>query len=343
MAFYLPISGGLGNAVYFNETDPPPTNTFIYNGEEVTASDGDTWVNRAGETSPYWVWSSGSGQWILAGDLRGPQGPAGLGISTATVNEAGELIITRTDGSTVNAGSVAGPQGIPGPMGSQGLPGEDGESIAGPQGPQGEVGPKGDSGPQGEPGVQGIQGNVGPTGPAGATGSVGPAGTAATVSIGTVTTGVAGSSALVTNSGSASVAVFNFTIPRGDVGATGATGPAGASFSITAPTVTTLTAGQKNGTAFQPRPGGPCAVNITANLTGVLNVASAITVGLSSTSGGTYTTVALMSLTVNVAGVGVADTNTGTILVPAGHWVKVTQTGVGILSNIAMTAVRWDL
>ena len=61
-----------------------------------------------------------------------------------------------------------------------------------------------------------------PQGPTGATGTQGPAGAAATVTLGTTTTGAAGTSASVTNSGSSSAAVFNFTIPRG---ATGAQGP----------------------------------------------------------------------------------------------------------------------
>ena len=49
-------------------------------------------------------------------------------------------------------------------------------------------------------------------------------GAAATISVGTVTTGAAGSSATVTNSGTSSAAVFDFTIPKGDTGNTGATG-----------------------------------------------------------------------------------------------------------------------
>jgi hypothetical protein len=52
-----------------------------------------------------------------------------------------------------------------------------------------------------------------------------PTGNAATVAVGTTTTGAAGTNASVTNSGTTSAAVFNFTIPRGDTGATGAAGP----------------------------------------------------------------------------------------------------------------------
>lgn len=64
-------------------------------------------------------------------------------------------------------------------------------------------------------------------------GAKGATGSAATIGIGTVTTGAAGSQASVTNSGSSTDAVFDFTIPKGDkgdkgdTGETGATGPQG--------------------------------------------------------------------------------------------------------------------
>jgi hypothetical protein len=70
-------------------------------------------------------------------------------------------------------------------------------------------------GPPGQPGQPGQQGNPG------------AAGAAATISVGTVTTGAAGSSVTVNNAGSSSAAVFDFSIPRGATGATGATGPKG--------------------------------------------------------------------------------------------------------------------
>lgn len=83
---------------------------------------------------------------------------------------------------------------------------------AGPTGPQGLKGDTGDTGPQGSTGL---------TGATGATGAAGAAGSAATISIGTVTTGAAGSSAVVTNAGTTSAAVLNFTIPRGADGSGG--------------------------------------------------------------------------------------------------------------------------
>ena len=68
--------------------------------------------------------------------------------------------------------------------------------------------PKGDQGIQGVQGVQGVQGDIGPAG---------------TVAIGTTTTGAAGSSASVTNTGTSTAANLEFTIPRG---AQGVQGPA---------------------------------------------------------------------------------------------------------------------
>lgn len=61
----------------------------------------------------------------------------------------------------------------------------------------------------------------------------GEPGNAASVTVGTTTTGAAGSVATVTNAGTSSAAVLNFTIPRGNTGATGSTGPQGPSGTIT--------------------------------------------------------------------------------------------------------------
>lgn len=62
------------------------------------------------------------------------------------------------------------------------------------------------TGPQGEQGIQGEQGPQGETG------------TAATIAVGTTTTGEPGTDAEVVNSGTASAAVLDFTIPQGDPG-----------------------------------------------------------------------------------------------------------------------------
>lgn len=108
------------------------------------------------------------------------------------------------------------------------LPGPKGDT--GPQGEPGSVGPKGDKGDTGEQGIQGLQGPQGPKGDQGIQGEYGPQGVqgikgekgdAATVAVGTTTTGAAGTSAAVTNTGTSSAAVLTFTIPQG------AAGPAG--------------------------------------------------------------------------------------------------------------------
>lgn len=109
-----------------------------------------------------------------------------------------------------------------GPKGETGAQGPKGDT--GPQGLQGPVGPQGPQGEQGERGERGPQGIQGPQGEKGTTGAQGPA---ATIAVGTTTTGAEGTNASVTNSGTSSAAVFNFTIPRGATGATGPQGPAG--------------------------------------------------------------------------------------------------------------------
>ena len=74
------------------------------------------------------------------------------------------------------------------------------------------------SGPTGATGATGTTGATGPKGDAAATISVSP----------TVVTGAAGTNAAVTNSGTSSDVVLNFTIPRGADGAPGAKGDTGA-------------------------------------------------------------------------------------------------------------------
>lgn len=125
---------------------------------------------------------------------------------------------TGTTGATGATGAT-GPQGATGPAGATGPQGPQGET--GPQGIQGIQGIQGEPGPQGEQGIQGETGPAGAAGPQGPQGDPGPqgtAGTAATITIGAVTTGAAGTSVSVTNSGTSSAAILNFTIPKGDTG-----------------------------------------------------------------------------------------------------------------------------
>ena len=61
-----------------------------------------------------------------------------------------------------------------------------------------------------------------------AVGPAGPPGAAATIQVGSTVTGAPGTAAVVSNGGTSSAALLNFTIPRGAVGATGPAGSAGA-------------------------------------------------------------------------------------------------------------------
>jgi len=88
--------------------------------------------------------------------LTAEKGDEGVGISDAVVNTDGDLVLTLSDATIVNAGYVVGPQGETGPQGPQGIQGE--------TGPQGIQGIQGETGPQG---IQGIQGETGPQGPQG--------------------------------------------------------------------------------------------------------------------------------------------------------------------------------
>ena len=109
-----------------------------------------------------------------------------------------------------------GPMGCPGPTGATGAMGPRG--FTGDTGPRGPVGPAGPQGPVGPQGPIGTTGATGPMGPRGYTGATGAAGKAATITIGTVATGAPGTDAAVTNTGTNTDAIFNFTIPAGDSG-----------------------------------------------------------------------------------------------------------------------------
>jgi hypothetical protein len=188
--------------------------------------------------------------------IQGVQGPAGATGPAGTQGAAGPKGDRGDQGDTGEQGP-AGASGVQGPAGAQG--------PQGPQGEKGDDGADGRSftvlalyptllalqtaHPEGEAGDAYAVGTIasntiylwnadtqewtdvgalqGPAGPQGIQGTQGPQGDAATVAVGTVATGAAGSSAQVTNSGSVSAAVLNFTIPKGDKGDKGDTGDTG--------------------------------------------------------------------------------------------------------------------
>mgnify|MGYP001657708464 CR=1 FL=1 len=194
--------------------------------------------------------------------LRGEKGDKGdaFKYTDFTLAQIAALKGPKGDKGEQGATGPQGPQGLKGDAGPQGERGLQGlQGATGPQGPQGLRGEKGD---KGEKGVQGTgvtikgkydslsalqaahpTGNDGDaymvganlyawTGSAwvdcgniqGPKGDRGATGTAATVTIGKVITGAAGTAAQVTNSGTTSAAVLNFTIPQGAKGDKGEQG-----------------------------------------------------------------------------------------------------------------------
>lgn len=193
-----------------------------------------SWTNDGGLPNPSPV------------SIKGPKGDKGDTGATGATGPAGPA----------GATGARGPQGIQGPAGENGVNGvsptitvtniEGGHRISitdavgtntidvldgatGPQGPQGETGATGATGAQGPQGEQGIQGIQGPQGPQGIQGEQGPAGQdgMGTVTVGTTTTGAAGTQASVVNSGTAQNAILDFTIPQGAQGIQGIQGPQG--------------------------------------------------------------------------------------------------------------------
>lgn len=162
----------------------------------------------------------------------GPQGPSGtiaIG-SVTTVPSTTPAAVTNAGTNTDAIFNFVIPRGVDGIIGGDGpagpsnvlqigtvqtgLPGTNAiATITGtsPSQTLNFVIPKGDTGAQGIQGVKGDKGDA-----------------AATINVGTTTTGAAGTNASVTNSGTSSAVVLNFTIPQGPQGIQGPQGPAGA-------------------------------------------------------------------------------------------------------------------
>jgi hypothetical protein len=164
---------------------------------------------------------------VAVGQAQDP-GSMASKIDKPSVDCTGKVLTCGTNRTftwEVGGAGAQGPQGEPGPMGPQGPKGDTGDPGA--TGAQGAAGPKGDTGAQGPAGNDGAQGPQGIQGPPGNDGAQGPQGTpgsTATVTLGTVNTGAPGSSVIISNSGTSTAAVLNFTIPRGDTGASGSGG-----------------------------------------------------------------------------------------------------------------------
>ena len=80
--------------------------------------------------------------------INGTNGADGVGVASSEINALGELVITYSDGNTVNLGKVVGNDGAQGAQGEKGEKGDKGD-----QGIQGEKGDKGDTGENGKDGI----------------------------------------------------------------------------------------------------------------------------------------------------------------------------------------------
>jgi len=171
---------------------------------------------------------------------QGPAGPAGLVGATGAPGAAGSAGQAGATGATGAAGT-AGLPGTNGTNGTNGAPGPPGITFKGawvagygyaandavaygtPASTYIALAGSSSSEPDLYPQVWAVLAQAGATGP------TGPSGAAAAVTIGTVTTGAAGTQAAVTNGGTSSGAVLNFTIPQGATGPAGSGGSGGGS------------------------------------------------------------------------------------------------------------------
>ena len=169
---------------------------------------------------------------------------------------------------------------------------------------------------------------------AGGAGPSGAAGAAAMVSVGSVTTGAAGTAAAVTNSGTASAAVLNFVIPQGVAGAAGSgTGAGGGTSGI--PFASTYHAVSFNFIYYSVNSSTSSASELAPVLTWVpagctateLTVfsqqANPITVTLRAGTAGSLADTALAC----TAASGASCTATGSVAVAAGSFVDLSVSG----------------
>lgn len=149
---------------------------------------------------------------------QGPQGANGLnGVSITSSSIVGDsLFLILSNGQTLNAGYVRGPQG---PIGLTG--------AIGSTGPQGPIGPTGPQGPQGLAGATGSPGPQGPTGLTGATGpqgQIGQAGTPGINGVSIVNSSIINDSLFLNLSNGQILNTGNVRGPQGPAGAQGAGG-----------------------------------------------------------------------------------------------------------------------
>ena len=219
-------SGGSGETTVVN---PTITIGTVTNGDTASAT-------ITGDSPNYTL------NLVLPKGDKGAKGDAGtkgadgitptIAVGTTTTGEAGtNANVTMSKSGTTYTFNFVIPKGAKGDTGAAGTKGDKGEKgdpftyadftseqLAALKGVKGDKGEKGDTGAKGDAGAKGDKGDKGEKGADGVT---------PTFTIGTITTGAAGSTATVTITGTAPNYVLNFTIPKGDKGDTGEAGSGG--------------------------------------------------------------------------------------------------------------------
>jgi hypothetical protein len=177
----------------------------------------------------------------------------------------------------------------------------------------------------------------------GGAGATGPTGVAASVTVGTVTTGLAGTQAIVTNSGTAAAAVLNFTLPQGAAGLNGSGGggvsAAGflsmyhsVSFNFVYYSVNSSNASASEGVSILTWVPAACTAT---SLTVFSQQTNAVTVTLRQGTPGAMANTALAC----VATSGVSCSVTASVPVAAGSFVDLSVTGASGTAAGVWTAV----
>ncbi len=353
-----------------------------YGGSSYTALADNT--GREPDVSPlYWgvLAAAGTGGPTGATGPQGLQGPSGF---------AGQTGATGATGSAGPAGPT-GVTGAVGPTGATGPPGATGSTgLTGASGTNGTNGSNGSNGAPGPPGMsfkgawvtgygyttsdavsfgtpastyiaQASNSSSEPDlypqiwsllAQAGGAGPTGPTGAAATLAVGTITTGAAGSSASVTNTGTSSAAILNFTLPQGATGPAGSGGGGGGGTSgIPFASVYHSVTFSANYPYFSVNNSNGSTTESTPNaaLTWVPAGCTATALNVFSEQGGTITvtlrvgtTPASMSNTALVCSsvaTGATCSETGNVVVPAGSFVDLIISGANGTAGGVWTAL----
>ena len=270
----------------------------------------------------------------------GTTGATGLHITAATLS-GGSLVLTRSDSTVLNVGSVIGATG---------------SGATGATGAIGSVGPRGPTGSTGFTGSTGITGATGPQGPEGDPGgATGLHITAATITNGNLILTRNDTTTLDAGYVRGTTGATGSTGPQGNVGATGITGAVGGSGATGATGPPGATGAGTTGATGLGASGATGATGATgvANITGHVDLDQVFgPVDLDMSLGGYFSATATGAITWSVTNVNPASygvivilklTNGGSyaqtwmsgILWPSGLAPSLTETGIDILAFVS--------